>query len=166
MRFWLLDGITSYEPGKYLEGYKRLTLAEEYLAEHFPGFPIMPGVLMLEALIQAGAWLIRLTEDFAHSVIILRQAKGIKYGSFVEPGSRLDLRVETVSGNWPKVGEIIWLKGIGEVNGHQAVTARLGLTRYNLGESRPDGLELDSELRNVYRRQYYLLCGRTTSQLG
>ena len=54
----------------------------------------MPGVLMLEALTQAGAWLIRETEDFAHSVIVLKQAKTIKYGSFVEPGRQLQLRVE------------------------------------------------------------------------
>ena len=54
----------------------------------------MPGVLMLEALTQAGAWLIRDMEDFAHSIIILKQAKTIKYGSFVEPGRQLELRVE------------------------------------------------------------------------
>ena len=42
-------------------------MAEEYLADHFPNFPVMPGVLMLEAMTQAGAWLMRLSEDFAHS---------------------------------------------------------------------------------------------------
>ena len=44
---------------------KNLSLAEEYLSDHFPGFPVMPGVLMLEALTQAGAWLVRELEDFA-----------------------------------------------------------------------------------------------------
>ena len=57
----------------------------------------MPGVLMLEALTQAGAWLIRDMEDFAHSVIVLKQAKTIKYGSFVEPGRQLQLRVELIA---------------------------------------------------------------------
>ena len=76
---------------------KNLSLAEEYLSDHFPGFPVMPGVLMLEALTQAGAWLIRDMEDFAHSIIILKQAKTIKYGSFVEPGRQLELRVELTS---------------------------------------------------------------------
>ncbi len=57
----------------------------------------MPGVLMLEALTQAGAWLIRDMEDFAHSIIVLKQAKTIKYGSFVEPGRQLELRVELTS---------------------------------------------------------------------
>src|SRR5579859_4975415 len=94
MRFVLIDRILDLQPGKSVVAVKNLTLAEEYLADHFPGFPVMPGVLMLEALAQAGAWLIRDSEDFAHSVIVLKQAKTIKYGSFVEPGRRLELRVD------------------------------------------------------------------------
>src|SRR5438270_2429040 len=97
MRFVLIDRILDLQPGRNLVAVKNLSLAEEYLADHFPGFPVMPGVLMLEALTQAGAWLIRETEDFAHSVIVLKSAKTIKYGSFVEPGRRLELRVDLVS---------------------------------------------------------------------
>src|ERR1051325_7827392 len=94
MRFVLIDRIVDLQRGKSLVAVKNLSLAEEYLADHFPGFPVMPGVLMLEALTQAGAWLIRGMEDSAHSVIVLKSARTIKYGSFVEPGRRLQLRVE------------------------------------------------------------------------
>ena len=94
MRFVLIDRILSVQRGESLVAVKNLSLAEEYLSDHFPGFPVMPGVLMLEALTQAGAWLIRDMEDFAHSIIVLKQAKTIKYGSFVEPGRQLELRVE------------------------------------------------------------------------
>ena len=52
MRFHLIDRIVSYEPGKGLRGLKRLTAGEEYLADHFPGFPIMPGVLQLQSLVE------------------------------------------------------------------------------------------------------------------
>src|SRR3954452_14390193 len=97
MRFVLIDRITELEPGKSLTAIKNLSLAEEYLADHFPGFPVMPGVLMLEALTQSGAWLVREMEDFAHSVVVLKSAKTIKYGSFVEPGRQLQLRVTLVS---------------------------------------------------------------------
>ena len=104
MRFVLIDRILEVESsrcrlsgsqalkgqGPRLVAIKNLSLAEEYLGDHFPGFPVMPGVLMLEALAQAGAWLIRELEDFAHSVILLKQAKTIKYGSFVEPGRQLE----------------------------------------------------------------------------
>src|ERR1700757_296032 len=96
MRFVLIDRIISLQPGESLVAVKNLSLAEEYLADHFPGFPVMPGVLMLEALTQAGAWLIREMEDFAHSVIVLKRAKTIKYGSFVEPGRQLVLQVDLV----------------------------------------------------------------------
>ena len=85
------------QPGQSLVAIKNLSLAEEYLADHFPGFPVMPGVLMLEALTQAGAWLVRDMEDFAHSVVVLKKAKMIKYGSFVEPGRQLQLKVTLVS---------------------------------------------------------------------
>ena len=53
MRFVLIDRITEINPGQSLTAVKNLSLAEEYLADHFPGFPVMPGVLMLEALTQA-----------------------------------------------------------------------------------------------------------------
>src|SRR3954471_24190103 len=96
MRFVLIDRILDLQSGQSLVAVKNLSLAEEYLADHFPGFPVMPGVLMLEALTQAGAWLVRETEDFAHSVIVLKHARTIKYGSFVEPGRQLQLRVRVV----------------------------------------------------------------------
>ena len=54
MRFLLIDRILDLEPGRNLVAVKNLSMAEEYLADHFPGFPVMPGVLMLEALTQAG----------------------------------------------------------------------------------------------------------------
>src|ERR671925_1620758 len=94
MRFPLLDRIVEVQPGRSLRAVKNLTLGEEYLADHFPTFPVMPGVLMLEALVEAGAWLLRVTEDFRHSVIVLREVRNVKYGSFVEPGRRLEVTTE------------------------------------------------------------------------
>src|SRR5271166_4724165 len=97
MRFVLIDRILDVQRGESLVAVKNLSLSEEYLSDHFPGFPVMPGVLMLEALTQAGAWLIRDMEDFEHSIILLKHAKTIKYGSFVEPGRQLELHVEMTS---------------------------------------------------------------------
>ena len=81
MRFHLIDRIVEVVPGKRLRAVKNLTLGEEYLADHFPSFPVMPGVMMLQTLIEAGAWLLRLSEDYRHSIIVLREVKNIKYGS-------------------------------------------------------------------------------------
>ena len=87
MRFLLIDRITELEPHQSITALKNLSLAEEYLADHFPGFPVMPGVLMLETLIQAGGWLIRHAEDFAQSTIMLKEVRAIRYNNFVTPGN-------------------------------------------------------------------------------
>src|SRR5437879_4469475 len=96
MRFTLVDRIVKVEPKKRIQVIKNLTLGEEYLADHFPTFPVMPGVLMLQTLVEAGAWLLRLSEDFRHSVIVLREAKNVKYGHFMEPGRQMKVTVELV----------------------------------------------------------------------
>src|SRR6476659_5833789 len=117
MRFNLVDRILEVEPGKSIRMVKNLTLGEEYLADHFPTFPVMPGVLMLETLVEAGAWLLRLSEDYRHSVIVLREARVVKYGSFVVPGGRLVMTAELME----RHAETAVLKGKGEADGNQAV---------------------------------------------
>ena len=97
MRFHLVDRILDVQPGKGLRAVKNLTLGEEYLADHFPTFPVMPGVLMLQALVEAGAWLLRATDNFSHSIIVLREARGVKYGSFMEPGRQMTISMELIA---------------------------------------------------------------------
>lgn len=150
MRFVLIDRILDLQPGRSLVAVKNLSLAEEYLADHFPGFPVMPGVLMLEALTQAGAWLVRDMEDFAHSVIVLKSAKTIKYGSFVEPGRQLQLKVDLLSHDPSEAS----FKGEGVIDNQVMVKGRFTLTRYNLRDRNPalhatDTLIVDG-LRDLY----------------
>lgn len=150
MRFVLIDRILDLQPGQSVTAVKNLSLAEEYLADHFPGFPVMPGVLMLEALTQAGAWLIRDMEDFAHSVIVLKTAKTIKYGSFVEPGRQLQLKVELLSHD----DHTSSFKGEGVIDDQTMVRGRFSLMRYNLRDRNPalhstDALIVES-LRDLY----------------
>ncbi|MHC4717931.1 MAG: hotdog family protein, partial [Planctomycetota bacterium] len=68
MKFHLVDRIESVEPGSRIVGIKSLSLAEEYLADHFPAFPVLPGVLMLESLVQTAAWLLRVEQDWSRSL--------------------------------------------------------------------------------------------------
>ena len=93
MRFTLIDRILELDPGKSITAVKNLSLAEEYLADHFPGFPVMPGVLMVEAIVQAGAWLLRATTEFEHSIIVLKEARNVKFASFGQPGKQLTVKV-------------------------------------------------------------------------
>ncbi|MHC4665539.1 MAG: hotdog family protein, partial [Planctomycetota bacterium] len=94
MRFILIDKVVSLEPGKKITAVKSVTLAEEYLADHFPAFPVLPGVLLLQGLIESASWLVRQTENFAHSMILLEHTRNVKYKSFLAPGGRIEYTVE------------------------------------------------------------------------
>jgi 3-hydroxyacyl-[acyl-carrier-protein] dehydratase len=134
MRFVLIDRILEVEQGRRLVAVKNLSMAEEYLADHFPSFPVMPGVMMLEALTQAGAWLVRDMEDFAHSVVVLKRAKMVKYGSFVEPGRQLKLQVEMLEHTERETT----LRGEGSIDGQTMVKVnKFTLARYNLRDRDP-----------------------------
>ena len=78
MRFSLLDRIVELKPGVSIAASKVLSPDEQYLKDHFPRFPVMPGVLMLECMYQASAWLIRQSEGFAHSAVLLKEARDTK----------------------------------------------------------------------------------------
>src|SRR5580692_13041590 len=133
MRFNLIDRIVEVQPGVRLQAVKNLTLGEEYLADHFPTFPVMPGVLMLETLVEAAAWLLRLTDDFRHSVIVLREARNVKYGNFMEPGRQMSIRVDLVEQD----DATATFKGKGEMDGLATVSAKFTVARYNLRDRNP-----------------------------
>jgi len=153
MRFTLIDRIAEIDPGKRILAMKNLSMAEEYLADHFPGFPVMPGVLMLEAMVEAGGWLIRVSEDFAHSLVVLKQVNNVKYGSFVQPGQTLKLEVEITGQSSNEVK----IKARGTVDGRLTVTARLVLERYNLADKNPEQKRTDEQLKKQSRELLDLL---------
>jgi len=153
MQFSLIDRIVELQPGVKITAVKNLSMAEDYLADHFPEFPVMPGVLMLESMIQAGAWLIRCGEDFAHSMVLLKQARNLKYGHFVEPGQTLTVTAEIVK----QTDNETTLKAQGTVDGQTTVSARLVLVRYNLADTVPDRGEIDEATKKDLRRQFGLL---------
>jgi 3-hydroxyacyl-[acyl-carrier-protein] dehydratase len=148
MRFWLLDAVESYVPNESLTAVKNVSLTEEYLKDHFPEFPVLPGVFMLEAATQAASWLLRLSDDMAHSIITLRQAKNIKYANFVTPGKQLRVRVDQIS----KDDRLATFKINGEIDGSNAVSGRIILERYNLADSDPARAELDERVRKYLRK--------------
>ena len=153
MRFNLLDRIVEVRPGQSLRAVKNLTLGEEYLADHFPTFPVMPGVLMLETLVEAGAWLLRLTDDFASSVIVLRETKAVKYGTFMEPGKQMAVSVELIE----RGAGLATFKGKGETEGQNTVSARLTLAHYNLRDRDPALAATDERLTRHFRDLHGLL---------
>jgi 3-hydroxyacyl-[acyl-carrier-protein] dehydratase len=155
MRFNLVDRILEVRRGQAIKAAKNLTLGEEYLADHFPTFPVMPGVLMLQTLVEAGAWLLRVTEDFRYSVIVLREAKNVKYGSFMEPGRQMLIAVDLVEVSENEAT----FKGKGEFDGNSVVSARFTLAKFNLRDRNPALQGVDERMVNHLRGLYTLLRG-------
>jgi 3-hydroxyacyl-[acyl-carrier-protein] dehydratase len=147
MRFWLLDRITSVEPGVELTAVKHVTLTEEYLADHFPEFPVLPGVFMLEAATQAAAWLVRLSENYAHSMIAMVEARSVKFTDFVTPGNALRITVEQLK----REDALVQVKFQGEVENRVCVSGRLTLQCYNLADGDPELASLDARLQEYQR---------------
>jgi 3-hydroxyacyl-[acyl-carrier-protein] dehydratase len=140
-------------PGERIVAVKALSLAEEYLADHFPRFPVLPGVLMIEALVQASAWLVRVTEDYAHSMLMLAEAKNVTYKSFVSPGQVLEVSVEAKQINEASSRFV----GVGRCGGTEMVKAHWSLRHFNLADRDPAMAALDQKLIASARGQMVLL---------
>ena len=153
MYFSLIDKIDLFESGKRIVATKSLSMAEEYLQDHFPNFPVMPGVLMLEALTQASAWLIRISEDFAHSIVVLKEARNVKYARFVQPGQTLNIVSEIVQ----EEENLVTLKAEGTVEGQSNLKAKLVLCRYNLSDTDPSRSLADKKLITEMQEWFKIL---------
>lgn len=123
MRFRLIDQVVEQDADR-LTAVKNVSLAEEYLDDHFPGFPVLPGVMMLEAMVQAGRALLaaRAPDD---APLVLAQVRNVRYGNMVRPGEALTVEVSLRGaaedgGGWE-------LAGVGKVRGQVAVQGRFRL---------------------------------------
>ena len=154
MRFSQLDRILSLEKGVSITAVKGLSLSEEYLQDHFPRFPIMPGVLMVESMFQASMWLVRASDEFKFSKIAMKEAKSVKFQGFVQPGDSLVVTAEIKS----KKDNLTTLKVTGTINGKPATGGRLVVDSYNFAER--EGLDpaIDHLMNNKFRRKFRLLC--------
>ena len=159
MKFLLVDQLVSLEKGQSIVMAKNVTMAEEYLADHFPGFPVLPGVMMLEAAVQAAAWLVRTGEGFAHSLIVLREARGVRYGTFVSPGQTLLVQAEAVRIE-PTRSEF---KIKGTVNGANAIQARIALTHLNLADTDAALGPIDALAVKAMQERWQTLMQRTAA---
>jgi 3-hydroxyacyl-[acyl-carrier-protein] dehydratase len=121
--FLLVDRVVAVEPGVRLVAWKGVTMNEPFFAGHFPGKPVMPGVLILEALAQACALLAIKSmgpdEDVNEKITYLMSIDGAKFRRPVVPGDRLELRVEVVK----RKGAIWRQKGTAVVDGQTVAEA-------------------------------------------
>ncbi len=145
MRFDLIDQVLEHHPDR-LVAVKNVTTAEEYLADHFPGFPVLPGVMMLETLVQAARLLLsgqppeamgepywpadrgdpqpleggRGGQAASGAPMVLTEVRNVRYGQMVRPGQCLMVEVAIRSQN----DQGCELTGVGRVEGQVAVQGR------------------------------------------
>ena len=150
LRFCLLDEITELSLGRSIAATKRLRPDEDYLRDHFPKFPVMPGVLMLEAMFQASAWLVRATDEFEHPFVLLQEARSVKYANFLEPNQILVISAEIMKHDETTTK----LKVQGSVDEVVAVSGRLVLERFKLSDRYPNDARVDPFARRKLREDF------------
>jgi 3-hydroxyacyl-[acyl-carrier-protein] dehydratase len=119
--FLFVDEITDYIPGEYAKGLKFISKDEYYFKGHFPGNPIMPGVIIVETLAQVGAVMMLTLEKFKGKLALFAGIEKVRFKKIVKPGDILELEV-MMSNIKLNIG-----KGIGKatVNGELVCSAEL-----------------------------------------
>lgn len=117
--FLLVDKVTECIPGKYVKGYKNLTMNENFFQGHFPGNPIMPGVLQLEAMAQCSAPLLLTLEKFKGKLPLFASIDNVRFKTIVRPGDKFEMEIELLKLKGP-IGKV---HAIGSVDGNVVVEA-------------------------------------------
>ena len=115
--FLMIDEVEEYIPGDSAVAYKNVDINEPYFKGHFPGNPIMPGVLIVEALAQTGAIAILSMEENKGKNALFGGIDKLKFKKMVVPGDRLKLEVKIIK----KKGPIGIGEGLATVDGKLAV---------------------------------------------
>ena len=153
MKFVLIDKVVALTSGREIRAVKSVSLAEEYLADHFPTFPVLPGVLLLEGLVESASWLVREHLGFTTSMVLLREARNVKYKSFAAPGMQIEYLVEARDIE-PNLSSFA---GTGTAGGETIVEARFSLRHFNLADEDPRLAMVDGQVVENLKNRWKLL---------
>ena len=122
--FLLVDRVEEIVPQKYIKAYKNVSINEPFFQGHFPGFPVMPGVMILESMAQAGGLLVLADrEDLLRSgnLFLFTGIENVKFRRPVVPGDKLELHSELIRHKMR-----LWkMRGTAHVNGVLACEAEM-----------------------------------------
>lgn len=121
--FLLVDSIEDYVPGEYAVGYKCVSYGENYFTGHFPQEPVMPGVLIVEALAQVGAIAVLTQKAYKGKLGYFGGIKNCRFRRKIVPGDKLRLEAKIVR----QKGPLVVGEAIATVDGEVAVQAELSL---------------------------------------
>jgi 3-hydroxyacyl-[acyl-carrier-protein] dehydratase len=169
VRFHLLDALESLRED-HATAHKVVSQSEEYLGDHFPTFPVLPGVLMLEAATQAAGWVVLhragLTADGfdaetydGPTFIAIRAVRNIRYGHFVAPGRKLTVRADLTASDTSEAGDATGsFKIEGTVDtqpeSRVAFTGKLELVATRLSSRGASDAAADVELARAHRSRF------------
>ncbi len=154
VKFHLLDRVVSISDDEII-ATKSVSLAEEYLADHFPTFPVLPGVMMLEAATQAASWLVFRASGLMNAesydgptLAVLKSARNLRYGHFVAPGHTLTMKASRVGDAFKIEGSVDAADGL-----KTAITGKLTLASLRV----PDHADANQQLVEAHRRRWQVL---------
>jgi 3-hydroxyacyl-[acyl-carrier-protein] dehydratase len=129
VRFLLIDSILELERGARAVGVKNITMSEDFLTDHFPDRPIMPGVLILESLVQLADWVVRDASDFDKIGVAVGFDR-IKFRRVARPGDQLRIEVDLSASD----NEMHEFRGKASSDGAIAASANMTIAEAPLAE--------------------------------
>ena len=112
--FALVDRVIDYEPGKTVTAIKNVTINEPHFQGHFPGRPLMPGVLIVEAMAQVGGLIVTQMADLPKGLFVFAGIDGVRFRRPVVPGDQLIISCELLSVKRQRFGKV---RGEAKVDG-------------------------------------------------
>lgn len=169
MRYLLVDRVTQWKAGESINGIKNVAMTEDFLEFHFPKSPVMPGVLLLEAMAQLAGWLRAASSDFGEW-FLLEHVDKCKFYGFALPGDQVEIEVKALDSidnihsidaidcasadTSPAAASTASFSAVGAVNGKKRVVAEFSGVVIPLGEL--EEIQEQRRFFNILTRQLKL----------
>jgi 3-hydroxyacyl-[acyl-carrier-protein] dehydratase len=142
-KFQQIDKVLEFSAWQRIVAERTLRADEEYLKDHFPQWPVMPGVLMLECMFQAARWLVLASDEFKQPLVYLKETRNVKFTDFVVPGHKLVVTCEVTK----REEQYTHFKVLAEVDGSTAVSGKLIAESCTVLSLAPQRVQADDYMR-------------------